>query len=342
MINGKFIISVIIPVYNVERYLEQCIDSIMNQTYKNLEIILIDDGSKDKSGFICDKYKMKDSRITVLHKENSGLGYARNSGLDIATGKYVVFVDSDDYCDMDLIERLLDPILTTGADTVIGGFQRVDDEGKVLYREKYPYTIYEEDQVKSKLFYRMLGSSPQRSDAIRMSVWNAIYDMDIINNNHIRFPSEKDYISEDIVFDEAYFRYSKKAVLIDSMAYKYRFNYQSLTLIYNSKRLEKSKFLYSKLTERLIEDGYGKEAIIRLQRMFFVNIRKSIIQEKTKFSGLPLKKCLENIKIICDDQLLRDIITEYPIKYLGYKQKIFLMLIKKHFSLGLYLLVNEN
>jgi hypothetical protein len=188
----------------------------------------------------------------------------------------------------------------------------------------------------------MLGSSPMRSDAIRMSVWNAIYAMDIIAGNHIRFPSEREYISEDIVFDEAYFLYSKKAVLIDSMAYKYRFNYQSLTLIYNSQRLEKSKFLYSKLSERLIEDGYSREAIVRLQRMFFVNIRKSIIQEKTKFSGLPRKKCLENIKKICDDQLLREVITEYPIKRLGYKQKIFLLFIRKYFSLGLYVLVNEN
>ena len=90
------IVSVIVPIYNVEKYLDRCISSIINQTYKNLEIILVDDGSTDKSGAICDNYKIKDCRIKVIHKQNGGLGYARNSGLDVATGQYVTFIDGDD------------------------------------------------------------------------------------------------------------------------------------------------------------------------------------------------------------------------------------------------------
>ncbi len=102
------LVSIIIPVYNVEEYLEQCLDSVINQTYKNLEIWLVDDGSKDSGGKICDKYKELDSRIRVIHKENGGLSSARNVALDLMKGEYVYFLDSDDFISLDLIETYID------------------------------------------------------------------------------------------------------------------------------------------------------------------------------------------------------------------------------------------
>lgn len=100
------LISIIIPVYNVQNYLRECIDSVIAQTYKNLEIILVDDGSPDKSGEICDEYSKKDARIKVIHKENGGLSDARNVALDIAKGEYIGFIDSDDYVEKDMFETL--------------------------------------------------------------------------------------------------------------------------------------------------------------------------------------------------------------------------------------------
>ena len=100
------LISIIVPVYNVEKYLKKCIDSILNQTYSNIEILLIDDGSTDNSGIICDNFKKRDSRIKVVHKKNSGVSSTRNYGLDLATGKYISFVDSDDFVECDFIENL--------------------------------------------------------------------------------------------------------------------------------------------------------------------------------------------------------------------------------------------
>ncbi|MBQ5852329.1 MAG: glycosyltransferase family 2 protein, partial [Lachnospiraceae bacterium] len=100
-------ISIVVPVYNVEKYLERCVDSLINQTYENIEILLIDDGSKDNSGQMCDEYANKDSRITVYHKENGGLSDARNYGMDRAKGEYIIFIDSDDYVEPNMMEFLI-------------------------------------------------------------------------------------------------------------------------------------------------------------------------------------------------------------------------------------------
>lgn len=123
------LISIIVPVYNVEKYLNQCLDSVCMQTYKNLEIILIDDGSTDKSGEICDEYAAKDNRIIVIHKENIGVSDSRNKGLDIATGNYIGFVDSDDWIEFNMFEILYKGIKEYKADISICGHAEVYENG---------------------------------------------------------------------------------------------------------------------------------------------------------------------------------------------------------------------
>ena len=116
------LISVIVPVYNVENYLPRCLDSIINQTYTNLEILLVDDGATDNSGKLCDEYAQKDNRIRVFHKENGGVSSARNMGLDNATGEYIAFVDSDDYIDKCMYEIMLNSSVQNNADIVVCGY----------------------------------------------------------------------------------------------------------------------------------------------------------------------------------------------------------------------------
>ena len=135
-------VTVVVPVFNVEKYLHQCIESLLNQTYRNLEIILVDDGSTDNSGVICDQYRQKDQRIKVIHKCNQGLGFARNSGMKETTSDYITFMDSDDYADEDMIEELMRPIIDENADTVIGGFKKVNDEKKILFIDKNEYCLF--------------------------------------------------------------------------------------------------------------------------------------------------------------------------------------------------------
>ena len=130
-------ISIIIPVYKVEDYLETCIDSILAQTYKNLENILVDDGSPDSCGSICDRYARVDARIRVIHKENAGVARARNDGLDIATGDYISFIDSDDWIAPDTYECLHRELKKQGADCAVGGCVTVyDREGKLEYPDR--------------------------------------------------------------------------------------------------------------------------------------------------------------------------------------------------------------
>ena len=128
------LVSVIVPVYNVEEYLARCVDSILAQTYSNLEVILVDDGAKDSSGSICDAYAEKDPRIRVIHKENGGLSSARNAGIDVAKGEYLEFVDSDDWIEPDGVESMLALALTHQTELVVGG--RYDVKAKTGEKKK--------------------------------------------------------------------------------------------------------------------------------------------------------------------------------------------------------------
>lgn len=130
MIKNK--VSIIVPVYNVEKHLEQCVNSILAQTYKNIEVILVDDGSPDNCGTICDNYIIKDPRIRVVHKKNGGLSSARNTGLDVATGEYIMFIDSDDFIETDMVEVLFELKATSNADIACCGMYRYKETSTTL------------------------------------------------------------------------------------------------------------------------------------------------------------------------------------------------------------------
>jgi len=154
------LISIIIPVYNVERYLHQCIDSVINQTYKNLEIILVDDGSSDSCPAICDNYAQKDGRIIVIHKKNEGQSIARNKALKTATGKYIMFVDSDDWIDLDTCEVAVSYAEKFDTDIVFWSYIREYDScahPKLIYKTSNAYEYFNKTDVKYKLHRRLFG-----------------------------------------------------------------------------------------------------------------------------------------------------------------------------------------
>ena len=175
-------ISVIVPVYNVEPYLEKCLDSIIGQTYKDLDILVIDDGSTDHSDEICDKYAEKDKRIKVFHTENRGLSAARNLGLENAKGEYIGLVDSDDWIEQDMFEALLSKIEETAADVAeCGSF--VDYPEKSIKRTAIQQVVQSEESIEALLHGR-----------ISTQVWNKLYNRSCFEN--VRFPDGRSF--EDI------------------------------------------------------------------------------------------------------------------------------------------------
>lgn len=190
------LISIIVPVYNVEKYLEKCVKTLMEQSYKNIEIILVDDGSTDSSGKLVDRLANNDARITVVHKKNAGLGMARNTGLDYATGKYVAFIDSDDYTDVNMVQKLHNALEEYNSDTSYCGYTMAYDSGELVsVPAYYNRQVFYDEEIIDKVLLEMVASKPEaKKDAIlSMSVWHALYSMEIIRDNNIRFPSEREF-----------------------------------------------------------------------------------------------------------------------------------------------------
>ena len=323
------LISVIVPVYNVEKYLKRCVDSIINQSYQYLEIILVDDGSKDRSSELCDKYAERYQNIKVVHKKNAGLGYARNTGLEIATGKYVAFVDSDDYIAGNMISNLYNDIKKSNADACIGGFCRVCGNKIDTRINNLAKKTFTTDEIKSYIIPRMLGKRPDGTDYIEMSVWKVLFRMDIIREFGLRFPSERELISEDIVFDLDYYSKCKLICMSSDVGYYYCDNEGTLTTRYRPERfeLQKKLFLYVDNKVRTL----GIENITRSRRMTtFVSNTRYCIKLEVKFARNNGKKVMmENIKKICTDELTQKIFSEYDHSAVPLKSRIINLMIKR-------------
>lgn len=333
------LVSIVVPVYNVEKYLKKCIDSLIDQTYQNIEILLVDDGSTDSSGKICDDYAKRYSFVYSFHKANSGLGFTRNYGLERINGEYVTFVDSDDYLGKDAIKRLVAGLDGKSIDTVIGGYSKVKDNGDVLYTREYTESIFRHESIYQKLFVSMLGSSPNKHNAFRPSVWNSLYSCKIIKKNSISFASERKLISEDIVWDSDYYKFAKGVRIINSTAYYYRANPKSLSKSYRPDRFEKSIYFFMYMVDKLSKLNLANksftEARLRLAKTLFINVRSSLSQ----LEFMPIRKIIKNVREICSNADLNEVIKNYPIDKLAIRQRLFVLLIKHKFILILSILI---
>ena len=208
------LLSVIIPVYNVEPYLEQCLDSVVNQTYKNLEIICINDGSTDNSLKILEKYQKKDERIKLINQKNKGLSEARNAGLDVATGEYIAFVDSDDYLELNAYEEAMKVMLADrSVDLVEFNVRSFTNENSQILVRNVEYV--NQQQVLNFKLKKHAGY-----------VWNKIYKHSIINKQRVRFIPN--LIHEDTFFSIAYIISCNQKYFLDKKLYNYRKRHNSI------------------------------------------------------------------------------------------------------------------
>lgn len=331
-------VSVIIPVYNVENYLKECIDSVLHQTYKDIEIILVDDGSTDNSGNICDRYAEENRTIKVIHKKNQGLGMARNSGIEIASGDYIYFQDSDDYIGCNHIMDLLHCIEIDETDACLVGFIAVSNDKKILNVRSYEDEHYIGASVRESLLPRLIGSSSKQKDSIEMSASGNLYSKKTIDKYGLRFCSERKLISEDLIFNMDFFGVCKGISLTSKGESYYRYNQESLSHRYLANRFDKATEFYKVIKCRLNQLGYGEEVLNRARRMYFINIKMCIAQELDK-NIVPYNEALIHILEICSSQDVMDAISEYPISELGLKQRVFLKLIMHKNIRMIYLLM---
>ena len=302
-------VSVIIPVYKTKEYLRQCVDSVIKQSYEKLEIILVDDGSPDSCGAICDEYAQKDARIQVIHKANGGLSSARNAGIAVAQGKYICFVDSDDYLHAEYVSRLVCAMENGNAQMAACVFCETTD--RQIYQGELPQSAL---QVVTNDRFRCALDA----DSYAGFAWNKLFDNGILKTNHLLF-DETIFNGEDLPFVVEYLTHCSKVAFIEDPLYYYYIRPNSITTyIHYSARYATIIYARERVMEMLAESGEGE--CVEIERLAYLNLlikmfylcrsdrenRKQLEQDYKKkiranlgktvrFSGISLK---QKIKIL--------------------------------------------
>lgn len=317
------VISVVVPVYRVEKYLDRCIQSLLRQTLTDIEIILVDDGSPDRCPALCDDYASKHANIRVVHKKNGGLGMACNSGLDVATGRYVAFLDSDDWVDPEMYEVLLRHAEQYNAQMVFSGLKRVNDRGDVVpMSDLKEIRVHETAGKIHDFMLDMIASSPseKKERKVQMSAKVVLYERAFIERHHIRFESERKFISEDLLFNLDIIQFANCIVELPYMFYNYYVNDDSLSMTFRKDRFEKYVILRQELLSRYknVPDDFAT----RVNRLFIGYVRSAVCSIcATSQIGWRDKRSL--VREIVRNSLWTEIKANYPIGQMPITHKLF-------------------
>lgn len=297
-------ISVIIPVYNAKEYITKCITSIINQTYTNLEIVIVDDGSCDGSEKICDEIARNDKRIKIIHKENGGVSSARNAGLDIATGEYIMFVDADDYLKNDLCEQLISKINQADADIVIGGYEQVTKLGNVKYCLD---DVFIDLRKNMSIFFDTLYTKNMLN-----APFSKLYKRNIIGKQHFNVDVA---LGEDFLFNLDYLKECNNMVVVNTAGYIYNcMNENSAT----------KKFRENDLMQIILLYKAGK----KFQKDFCNNTEQSnVLEERLCLNGINL------IQLLCYGNVPNKYKNEQINKLIS--NETFRTICQKHFNFSI-------
>lgn len=308
----KVIISVIVPIYMAEKSIERCINSIINQTFTNFELILVNDGSPDNSKEICEKYAIRDKRIKIINKKNEGVSIARNTGLNKSEGEYILFVDSDDFIEKDMLEHLYNNIITFNAQVSIckANIYKDDILTTVNNNEK-KINVYKNEEIMKEFILK---------NTFLFAVWNKLYKASLFDENNIRF-SESIRYGEDAILNHYILSKCKVVVWSNQAKYNYFINSNSTVTTVNEKRLD--ILIGMKEIFELIKLSYPQFENI-ITRNFVgasIAIIIDIISEKSVIKKYNIIKSIQ--KILKENEfILRD------MSLVSFKYKIFLNLIK--------------
>lgn len=267
-------ISIIIPIYNIDNYLNRCIESVLNQTYHDLQIILVDDGSTDRSGKICDKYAEIDNRIQVIHKKNGGLVTARKAGLALAKGNYVGFVDGDDFIESTFYENLLYKMLEIPVDFVHSGFIREENGYSQIYAPLYSRVITSRIEKLSLIKKYVLCFE---NEVWTPSIWSKLFRRDFIQKCYSKIPDSQSYGEDLLAFCRCILE-SNRFALIRNTEYHYLVRKTSISHNWNVKKFLQECNLYNELCNIYMEYGYYSEIEEFMYKYLFVRMNNCVNQ----------------------------------------------------------------
>ncbi|WP_026669964.1 glycosyltransferase family 2 protein [Butyrivibrio sp. AE3006] len=324
--------SLILPVYNIKDYIRRSVDSILKQDFDDYEMILVDDGSTDGCAEICDELETTDSRISVIHKENGGLSSARNAGVNVATGKYIFFIDPDDWIEQGALSLLHRCLCEFPCDVLKFNYiSRPDGE---IWKSSIPVGQYDANDISSFIVKEALINTGQ----VNFSAWSHIYNLEFLNKNEIRFVSEREIASEDYLYNFQVYLTAQSMKVIDNALYDYDFRDGSLSRRYryeifeqyealNSKMVNfaKKKNKYSDLENELYDSYIGKT--------FYVVIKNECTVNNTH----PRSEALRKIKGVLNHNKLRIALANYKCNDCGFKKRLMLFLMKHKMAFAIYL-----
>lgn len=335
------LVSIVVPIYRVEKYIRQCIDSILAQTLDAIEVILVDDGSPDSCGEIADEYAKHDSRVTVLHQSNKGLGPARNLGMSAARGEYIGFVDSDDWINSQMYELLYHAAVSNDADVVFTGFRAVHN-GQVIYLKPQPLgeSILNGQEEIFQLRRAFYGALPSKEDddSTPISVWVGLYKRELLQSKRIQFRNIR---SEDKFFNTEVCRSVQRVVTIGGTPYSYRKDDQfSITASFSVAAIGSYNELFTALFELALQesDTYKQECLLRTKRCVIDYSR--LLTGKICNSDISTIEKLSRIKSVFTLAPVVSAAKGFPYKSLSVKQRAFYYCTRHRLAL-LALLLND-
>lgn len=339
MNNLKF--SVIIPVYNTEKYIRKCLDSLVHQTYKNLQIILVDDGTQDTAGAICDEYATKYSMFEVYHKENEGLALTRNYGMKYITGDYFTFVDSDDWVDKNYFEIANKYLKKQHVDIAMTSYIREYAKASVKNELFTRPNIVFDKKKTQKLLRRLVGEvGPELKHPGRIEDYNTAWAKFYNTSKFKEIKSENGKRSEDLLFNIHCFLITNDAGYIGNTYYHYnRQNDESIVSNLNIKLKDQFKALYSEINNIIDENKLGLEYKVALNNRVILNLITIAINYGTT-GQLNLFKRLHILKNVLADDMYVNAFKNFDFSYLPKKYKVFFLLCKKRSVFLLYLTTN--
>ncbi len=339
------LVSIIVPIYNAEQFLDDCIQSLLHQKYQNLEIILINDGSNDNSLKLCEKYQIQDKRIIIIDQLNKGLSGSRNIGTNVSTGKYIIYHDADDWLDLNTVQESVLLAEKHDYDCILWQFKKIYIDKSILNVGIFGKdTSFIDDDLKS-LHRRIAGpigietKTPNLIDTF-ISAWGKLYKRDIILKNKLQFLDTKKVGSEDIPFNFSYFYYCKSAFYIHKPFTFYRKNnINSLTNSHGSTLFPRFLILFENLRYLITSYELNNSFITALNNRIaisVINIGLSETSPKYKRSIIDqiaaINKCITN-------PLYVQAYQNFNLKYLPVHWKIFYLFCKIKFTLGVYFML---